>query len=130
MRRIERILKRWQRISLTSKGHIPVMCKEVVEYLKPRDKKWIVDCTVGLGGHALEILKQMAPEAKLIGIDRDRESLALARESLKDFEDRFHLAYGDFKDFDNIMESFELESIDGAVFDLGSSMYQLSSFGR
>jgi len=130
MRRIEKISKRWQRTSLTDKEHLPVMCREVIEYLRPQDKKWIVDCTVGLGGHAQGILENMPPEARLVGIDKDGESLALARERLKRFEDRLHLFCGDFKNIDTILESLDLRKIDGALFDLGSSMYQLSSFER
>jgi 16S rRNA (cytosine1402-N4)-methyltransferase len=117
MKKIEKISKRWQKIFLTKKEHLPVMCREIIEYLRPQDKKWIVDCTLGLGGHAQKILKNMSPDAKLIGIDKDRESLVLARERLKEFED-------------NILISLDLHKIDGAIFDLGSSMYQLSSFER
>ena len=130
MKKIERISKRWQKISLIDKQHLPVMQKEIVEYIKPQDKELLVDCTVGLGGHALQILKNAASGARLVGVDKDEESLSLARERLKEFEGRFDLVYGDFKDIDNILLSLGLHEVDGAIFDLGSSMYQLSSFER
>ena len=109
---------------------MPVMQTEVLEYLKPQGKKVLVDCTVGLGGHALQILKNTSSETRLLGIDKDEEALTLAGERLREFEGRVDLVYGDFKDIDKILLSLGLQEIGGAVFDLGSSMYQLSSFER
>lgn len=128
--KIEKISKRWQRISLTDTEHVPVMCKEIIEYLKPASKKWIVDCTIGLGGHALNILEHMPSDGKLIGIDKDEESLSMARERLKGFETRFNLFHADFSEIDSVLDEAGINSVDGALFDLGISMYQVSSYQR
>lgn len=130
MRRIERISKKWQKISLSEKTHNPVMCKEIIEYLEPENKHLLADCTLGLGGHAEDLLSSMPEDAKLIGIDKDEESLSLARDRLKRFKGRFYPFHDDFKHIDNILSSLGADSLDGALFDLGTSMYQLSSFGR
>lgn len=106
------------------------MCKEIIEYLNPQNKKWIVDCTVGLGGHARELLKIMPRSSKLIGLDKDEESLSLARDRLKDFQDRFYLFHDDFRNIDKVLDSLSLSKIDGVVFDLGTSFYQLGSSER
>ncbi len=64
------------------KFHIPVMLGEVVDYLNLGPGKVIVDATIGTGGHSKVILERIMPQGKLIGIDRDEESLAVARERL------------------------------------------------
>jgi 16S rRNA (cytosine1402-N4)-methyltransferase len=106
------------------------MCKEVVDYIKPEDKRCIVDCTLGLGNHAQALLEKMPPHSRLIGIDKDEESLKLAKERLESFKERVSFIHSDFRDIDAILTSLKIEKIDGALFDLGSSLYQLSSFGR
>lgn len=128
MRRIEKISKRWLRISLTKREHFPVMCQEVVEFLNVKNKEWIVDCTLGLGSHAYNILKNS--KAKVIGIDKDKEALALAEERLSEFGDRVFLFQEDFKNIDKVLKELGLERVDGALFDLGVSLYQFSSFER
>ncbi len=128
MKKIEKISRRWLRISLSKKKHFPVMCKEVVEYLDLKNKEWIVDCTLGLGSHSYHILKNS--QARIIGIDKDKEALVLAKERLAEFENRVFLFYEDFKNLDKILKTLGLEKIDGAVFDLGASLYQFSSFER
>ena len=59
--------------------HTPVLLKEVVTQLRPRGRGLYVDCTVGGGGHAREILRACAPEGRLIGLDWDEEAIAASR---------------------------------------------------
>ena len=59
--------------------HIPVLSSLVMEYLQPKEKDIVVDGTLGLGGHAKEFLKRIGPAGRLIGIDQDRQSLAVAK---------------------------------------------------
>ena len=66
-------------------NHIPVMAKEVQEYLQLKMNNCVVDFTLGLAGHALLMAKATAPDGRLIGIDRDKASLEVARETLKEF---------------------------------------------
>ena len=75
--------------------HEPVLLAEVIERLRPGDGGTFVDCTVGLGGHAQAILGA-SPDTRLIGIDRDLEALAFARQRLSLFEDRVQLIHANF----------------------------------
>jgi 16S rRNA (cytosine1402-N4)-methyltransferase len=63
--------------------HVPVMLPEVLDSLKLAPGQIIVDATLGTGGHALEILKRITPNGRLIGIDRDENSLAICRQRLR-----------------------------------------------
>src|SRR6516162_7444138 len=62
--------------------HVPVLLKEAIEYLQVRAGSTILDCTLGLAGHAAEITRQLGPAGKLIGFDRDPQALRLAKEKL------------------------------------------------
>jgi len=107
------------------KLHIPVMLREVIDYLNPRPGKIIVDATLGTGGHSFEILKRITPGGKLIGIDRDEDSLAICRKRLSEFSSSCEFVHGNFVDLDQILEKLGIDKIDGIVFDLGISTYQL-----
>jgi len=113
------------------------MADEAIDFLKLRKGSVILDATVGCAGHAEKILEKISPGGFLIGIDADRESLAIAEERLKNFERAsYSLLHGNFRDIDRLFEKLNIKHIDGALFDLGISSYQLEnpergfSFGR
>lgn len=106
--------------------HKPVMCKEVIEFLNLRPGLTIVDATVGLGGHALKILEKIFPDGRLIGIDRDADSLLIAKENLKKFIGNVDLVHADFRHIDKVLSGLNIKKIDGILFDLGVSSYQLN----
>jgi len=110
---------------VAKKIHIPVMLGEVIEYLKLSPGKIIVDATIGTGGHSRGIIERIMPGGKLIGIDRDEDSLAVARQRLSDFHSACELVYGSFSDIDEILKNLDIKKIDGVLFDLGLSSYQL-----
>ena len=110
--------------------HVPVMLQEVLDYLRPAPGQIIVDATLGTGGHAIEILKRIIPQGKLIGIDRDENSLTICRQRLMEFKDNFEFVHGNFSDLDQILGNLGIEKIDGIVFDLGISSYQLHDAQR
>jgi 16S rRNA (cytosine1402-N4)-methyltransferase len=110
--------------------HTPVMCKEVIEYLNLRPGLTIIDATVGLGGHARAILDQISPGGRLIGIDKDNESLELTKEQLKEYSPRLDLVYGDFRHIDKVVAELKLERLDAILFDLGVSSFQFDSGDR
>ncbi|MFH1753119.1 MAG: 16S rRNA (cytosine(1402)-N(4))-methyltransferase RsmH [Candidatus Omnitrophota bacterium] len=112
------------------KVHHPVLLQEVLEHLNLAPGKNIVDCTVGLGGHAKAILQRIAPHGKLIGIDKDSDALKRARENLKEFKSNVFLTKGNFKDLKKIIESYNVGEIDGYLFDLGVSSLQLEEGAR
>jgi len=107
--------------------HQPVMSKEAVEFLNPRPGKTFVDCTIGMGGHAREILKKIIPGGKLIGMDRDAESLEIAREELKEVAQSCYFVNDDFRNLDTVLNQLNIEKVDGVLFDLGISSWQLDS---
>lgn len=112
-------------------NHIPVLLKEVVEHLDPKPNENFIDATLGDGGHAKEILKRTAPDGKLLGIDRDENSIKAARENLKEFGDRATIAQGNFSEIKNILSDFpEFGSVKGILLDLGLSSRQLEESGR
>ena len=71
---------------MASKGytHFPVLLKEVIEALNPRDSGIYVDATIGPAGHSEEILKLIGPGGRVIGIDRDAEALEMAEKRFSD----------------------------------------------
>ncbi len=103
--------------------HQPVMLEETLRLLRVRRGGCYVDCTVGLGGHAEAILEALAGEGRLIGLDRDRQALDLARERLS----RFHncrLHHENYKNLPLVLGS-EIEELDGCLLDLGLSSLHL-----
>ncbi|MBI4843329.1 MAG: 16S rRNA (cytosine(1402)-N(4))-methyltransferase RsmH [Nitrospirae bacterium] len=109
-------------------AHVPVMPEEVMEGLKISEGGAYVDATVGLGGHAGLILEK-AKGCSLIGIDRDGEVLASAKERFKGMEN-VHLAKGRFSELKPILNSFGFSGADGILFDIGVSTMQLKAEGR
>lgn len=100
------------------------MLNEVIKYLQPKRGDIIVDCTVGAGGHSYEIAKLILPEGKLIGIDQDREVLNLAQERLRDFKN-CTLVHQNFRDINFVLQDLGIAKVDGLLFDLGLSSFQL-----
>src|SRR5437879_5098192 len=85
----------------TARMHVPVMVAEVREMLCAHGPRVVVDATIGTGGHAIEMLA--ATDARLIGIDRDADALAVARERLSSFGDRVILRHGNFGEIAEIV---------------------------
>ena len=106
------------------------MLAEVIDYLKLSPGKIIVDATIGTGGHSEGIIERIMPAGKLIGIDRDQDSLAVARQRLRDFGSACEFVYGNFVDIEEILKNLNIKKIDGILFDLGLSSYQLEDPNR
>ena len=103
------------------------MSKEVIEVLSLKSGDIVVDCTIGTGGHAEELLKMISPKGRLIGIDRDVESLALAKERLNNFHYNLELVHDDFRNLDVILNKLNVKEADAFLFDLGVSSFQLDN---
>jgi 16S rRNA (cytosine1402-N4)-methyltransferase len=111
--------------------HVPVLVDELLACLAPERGGLFVDCTVGLGGHAAALLER-ASGARLVGVDRDPEALALAAARLAPFAGRVRLVEGNFHDFDAVVAGFSGEPgwgppLAGVYADLGVSSLQLDS---
>ncbi|MEA3409581.1 MAG: 16S rRNA (cytosine(1402)-N(4))-methyltransferase RsmH [Candidatus Eisenbacteria bacterium] len=109
--------------------HLPVMAAEVVEFLVTRTSGGYVDCTVGAGGHARQILNN-APEGTLLGLDLDAEAIERAATELAAFGERVALVRGNFSDLATIAEERGFRDVDGVLFDLGFSSMQLDDPSR
>ena len=110
--------------------HQPVMVEEVLHFLAPRPEGVYVDATVGAGGHAEAILRHVGGRSTLIGVDRDSEALARARYNLRSFGGAVKLVRTDFADLEWILQSQEIEHVDGILFDLGMSSMQVDNAAR
>ena len=103
------------------KLHIPVMLHEVIDYLNPRPGQIIVDATLGTGGHSQEILKRITPGGRLIGIDRDEDSLAVCRKRFSEFAGSYELVQANFVDLDQVLGEQEMTSIRNTESQIGSA---------
>lgn len=110
-------------------GHTPVMVKEVVELLAVKPDGIYVDCTIGGGGHAEAILKSLGPSGRLVGLDRDPEALAAAEKRLGN-DPRVTLVRADFRHLAATLAGLTIHEVDGILYDLGVSSYQLDTPAR
>jgi 16S rRNA (cytosine1402-N4)-methyltransferase len=108
--------------------HDPVMPREVLAFLQPEKGGVVVDCTVGLGGHAFALLK--AGPTRVVGLDRDPAALEIAARTLSEFGDRVELVHSDYRQIDAVLDARGIHTVDGALADLGMSSLQLDSEGR
>ncbi len=106
------------------------MVHEVVHYLRCAQGGLFVDGTLGTGGHTLAIFQHSPATTQVIGIDRDPEGIALARERLKPFSPRLRSVQGKFGDLKGILSELGVGGVDGILLDLGFSSYQIESPGR
>lgn len=114
--------------------HAPVLLQDCVDLVTPalqHKDAVVVDCTLGLAGHATAFLKA-APFATLIGIDRDSEALSLATERMRNegLENRFIPAHAAFDEIDSVLNAHNIDSIDAAFMDLGLSSLQIDEADR
>ncbi|MBW3087768.1 16S rRNA (cytosine(1402)-N(4))-methyltransferase RsmH [Bifidobacterium sp. 82T24] len=114
--------------------HQPVLledCVRLVTSAAGRPGAIIVDCTLGLAGHATAFLRN-APEATLIGIDRDEEALALATRRMEDngFGDRFVPVHAAFDEFSDVLAAHRIDKVDAVFMDLGLSSLQIDETER
>jgi 16S rRNA (cytosine1402-N4)-methyltransferase len=108
--------------------HVPVLLNEVVDMLGVKESGTYVDATVGLGGHAAEIVSRLGPSGRFAGMDRDEVALAAARARLGN--GRVHLMQGSFSGMQEMLSSVGITKADGFLFDLGVSMLQLRDMGK
>lgn len=109
---------------MISSQHIPVLLQEVMQFLDVSRDGVYVDCTLGLGGHAYELLKRN-PKAELVGFDIDEKSLLSAKERLMDFSERVRLYHSDFRYLPDL--NLDFSRIRGVLLDLGMSSFQLNT---
>jgi 16S rRNA (cytosine1402-N4)-methyltransferase len=113
--------------------HIPVLLDAVLDVIAPKPGQIIVDCTLGLGGHASELLRRITPGGKLIGLDFDPGNIARARAKLatiaRDDVD-FSLHHCNFAGVDTILAAEGIERVDAILADVGVASPQIDDPAR
>lgn len=111
-------------------AHLPVLLEEVLFLLRLRRRGWLVDGTVGAGGHAEVLLEQAPAGSCLLGIDGDPEALARTQSRLARFGARVVLRRGNFREIGAIAQEVGVREAESVLLDLGLSSFQLASSGR
>ena len=101
--------------------HTPVLVGETLDLLNLRAGNSVVDCTLGLGGHAKEILKKIGKKGKLMAFDEDEENLKRAKENLKEFKNQVIFVHDNFENLKSEITKHKFGSPDAILFDLGLS---------
>lgn len=104
------------------------MTADALQFLRPERGGIFVDCTVGLGGHASALLS--AGATRLIGLDRDKDALARARDTLAPWGGRVELVHADYREIGAVLDRLGVSLVDGALADLGVSSLQFAEPGR
>jgi len=108
-----------------NEGHVPVLVEEICFWLNPLPSGIYVDCTLGAGGTTLKILEKSGNNAHIIGLDRDHQALAYAKETLNKFGTSVRIFNGNFSHIRRFVQEAGYQKVDGIVFDLGVSSLQL-----
>lgn len=112
-------------------GHVPVMLDEVVAMLAPAPGSLQIDATLGGGGHAERILEASDPDGRLLGLDADGAAIARVRTRLAPrFGDRVRLRRANFRELAEVAPAEGFGAVDGCLFDLGLSSFQLADADR
>lgn len=109
-------------------SHIPVLKESTIESLNIRDNLVYVDGTIGGGGHSKAILEK-ANIKLLVGIDQDTEALDAAKKNLSDHKNVVYVN-DNFRNIDDVLDSLEIDGVDGILVDIGVSSYQIDNGER
>lgn len=110
--------------------HEPVLVREVLEYLITSPDGVYVDATVGGGGHAKAILESVSARACVICFDRDSDAIAESRKRLQQWEAQIRYVWDIFSTIRDRLHELSIDSVDGILFDLGVSSFQINSKER
>lgn len=110
--------------------HYSVLKNETIEGLAIKPNGVYVDCTVGGGGHSMEIASQLSENGLLIAFDQDIDALEAAKEKLSAYKDRILFIHANFRQLEEQLEKHEINDVDGILFDLGVSSPQLDRGDR
>lgn len=109
--------------------HLPVMVHEIVEVFGSVPEGVVLDATLGGGGHSAHLLERW-PHLRILGIDRDGTALEAARRRLAPFGTRVQTFRTRFDGLVHAMEALSIDTLSGALFDLGVSSPQLDTAQR
>ncbi len=106
--------------------HVPIMLKECITGLNIKKDGVYVDATLGGGGHSAEIIKHLNKNGVLIGIDRDSEAIEFSKSRLQG-ECKKIFVNDVYENYPQILQSCNLDKVDGILIDLGVSSYQIDN---
>ena len=110
--------------------HIPVLLNEVLALLCIKPEGIYIDCTIGEGGHSEAILGIIHPKGFLIGVDCDKSVLEITERRLVKFAGSFKLVHDNFLNITDICSQLNIKAVDGIIFDVGMSSYQIDNPDR
>ncbi len=105
-------------------SHIPVLSKEVLQYLDPKENENFIDCTFGIGGHSLQIISKNGPNGKVLGIELDSEL------SKKTENPRLVIVNDSYTNLLEIVDENNFYPISGILFDFGMSSFHIDESQR
>jgi 16S rRNA (cytosine1402-N4)-methyltransferase len=114
-------------------GHIPVLAAEVLAAMRPLPGKTLVDCTLGLGGHAALLSQKLSPGGTLVGCDFDPRHVEFAHEAIRRAASPdvvFHLRHSNFAALPTVLGELGIEKVDGILADLGVASPQIDDPAR
>lgn len=113
--------------------HKSVMLDRCIALLSPafagKESPIYLDATLGLGGHAEAFLEKFS-NLTLVGLDRDKEAIALASSRLAPYKDRIHIFHAIYDDLNSVLNELQIAQVDGILFDLGLSSMQIDTSER
>lgn len=110
--------------------HVSVLLEETVDGLKIKPDGIYVDGTLGGGGHASEVCRQLSDKGRFIGIDQDEAAITAGSERLKEFGEKVTIVRSNYCNMKQIVHELGISGVDGIVLDLGVSSYQLDTADR
>lgn len=109
--------------------HIPVLQKEVIEYLNPKPNENFIDGTIGEGGHTFAMLERNKPKGKVLGIEIDEELFKKIKIK-NQFKERVILVNDSYVNLKEIVKKYNFKPVQGILLDLGASSWHLEKSGR
>ncbi len=110
--------------------HIPVLLKEVLNYLNLKQGDLVYDGTLGGAGHSLAIIKVIAPTGKIIGVDLHSKAISTAAKKLEKYKENIILRKNNFSNIKSILKELNIKKVNKILLDLGLSSFQIESSGR
>ena len=108
-------------------AHVSVLLREAIGFLRPAPGGRYIDGTLGGGGHSEAILLASAPDGQVLGLDRDDEAIAAARERLRVFGARAIARQASFSEVREVLAEIGWVHADSMILDLGVSSWQIDA---
>lgn len=110
--------------------HISVLMNETIESLQIKPEGTYVDGTLGGAGHASMVCSRLSGKGRFVGLDQDKDAIAVSTERLKKFGDRVTIVKSNYLHMKQVLKELGIDRVDGILLDLGVSSYQLDNAER